>query len=106
MNLQQTLEFEWRKLMAQIQNLRSKDFTVEKLDEKLQCMSLIWALPEEYAHLSSALLLWDSLDKHVVLQAFKSEELNCQLRTKVVNRAARGSFRGRRGQGGRGQWGS
>src|ERR1700761_3128931 len=75
------------KAMATIQNLHSSSFTIEMLDEELQCMALIRALPEEYRHLSSSLLLMDKLDKTVILQAFRSEELNCQRQTEVVNRA-------------------
>jgi len=48
------------------------------LDDELQCMALIRALPDEYRHLSSNLLLADKLDKGVILQAFRSEELNRQ----------------------------
>jgi len=75
------------KAMAAIQNLRSSKFTIEMLDEELQCMALIRALPEEYRHLSSSLLLMDKLDKNVILQAFRSEELNRQRQTETVNHA-------------------
>ena len=68
-----------------IQNLGPSGFTIEMLDEELQCMALIRALPEEYCHLSSSLLLMDKLDKTVILQAFHSEELNHQRQTEVVN---------------------
>jgi hypothetical protein len=64
------------KAMGTIQNLCPKDFTLEKLDEELQSMALIRALPDEYAHLSSSLLLMENLDKNTILQAFRSEELN------------------------------
>jgi transposase InsO family protein len=87
------------KAMATIQNLRPSDFTIEKLDEELQCMALIRALPEEYRHLSSSLLLMDKLDKNVILQAFRSEELNRQRQTEMVNRAK--AFHGAHGKG---QW--
>src|SRR6267154_979739 len=66
------------KAMQTIQNLRPVGFTIEQLDEELQCMALIRALPEEYRHLSSTLLLADKLDKATILQAFRSEELNRQ----------------------------
>ncbi|KAJ8489432.1 hypothetical protein ONZ45_g13597 [Pleurotus djamor] len=86
--------------MANIQNLRPKDFSVEKLDGELQCMALIRALTDEYKHLSSALLLVEELDKDTILQAFRSEELNRQ-RTEAANRVAAGGSRGRnRGRGG------
>ena len=62
--------------MAKIQNLRPSRFTIEMLDEELQCMAMIRALPEEHRHLSSSLLLLDKLDKNVILQAFRGEEQN------------------------------
>ena len=75
------------KAMATIQNLRPSSFTIDMLDEELQCMALIRALPEDYRHLSSNLLLMDKLDKNVILQAFRNEELNRQRQTEMVNRA-------------------
>ena len=75
------------KAMANIQNLRPNDFTIETLDKELQCMALIRALPEDYRYLSSSLLLLDNLDKHVIMQAFRSEELNRQRQSEMVNRA-------------------
>jgi len=73
--------------MRNIKNMQLKDFTLEKLDDKLQCMALIRALPEEYSHFSTSLLLLDSLDKKRIIQAFCSEELNCQRQVETVNRA-------------------
>ena len=73
--------------MGNIKNLRPKDFSIEKLDDELQCMALIRALPEEFSHFSTSLLLLDSLDKDKILQAFRSEELNRQRRVEVANRA-------------------
>jgi len=64
------------KAMQTIQNLRPAKFTIEQLDEELQCMALIRALPDEYRHLSSNLLLAEKLDKATILQAFRSDELN------------------------------
>ena len=75
------------KAMATIQNLRPSSFTIDMLDEELQCMALIRALPEDYRHLSTNLLLMDKLDKTTILQAFRSEELNRQRQTEMVNRA-------------------
>src|SRR4051812_679041 len=66
------------KAMQAIQNLRPADFKIETLDEELQCMALIRALPEDYRHLTMPLLLLDKLDKSVIIQAFRSEELNRQ----------------------------
>src|ERR1700678_4038577 len=83
------------KAMATIQNLHSSKFTIEMLDKELQCMALIRAFPEDYHHLSSSLLLMDKLDKTVILQAFHSEELNCQQQTEMVNWAKVFKLRGR-----------
>jgi hypothetical protein len=62
--------------MANIKNLRPNNFTIDQLDEELQCMALIRAIPDEYKHLTASLLLQDSLTVDKVLQSFKSEELN------------------------------
>ena len=72
--------------MQAIHNLYPKFFTIDKLDDELQCMALIRALPEEYRHLSSSLLLIDKLDKATILEAFRSNELNHQ-KTETANRA-------------------
>ncbi|KDQ23362.1 hypothetical protein PLEOSDRAFT_1079501 [Pleurotus ostreatus PC15] len=72
------------KAMANIQNLRPTGFTIEQLDEELQCMALIRALPDEYKHLSASLLLMEKLDKDTILQAFRSEELNRQRQTEQI----------------------
>ena len=66
------------KAMQAIQNLHPANFTIEQLDEELQCMALIHSLPKAYCHLSTNLLLVEMLDKATILQAFRSEELNCQ----------------------------
>jgi len=52
--------------MGNIKNLRSKDFTLKKLDDELQCMGLIKALPEEYSHFSTFLLLLDVMEQPLV----------------------------------------
>ena len=62
--------------MRKIVNLRPKNFTLEKLDEELTCMSLIRSLPEEYNNFTSSLLLLDSLDKTKLQTAFVTEETN------------------------------
>ena len=84
------------KAMANIQNLRPTGFTIEQLDEELQCMALIRALPDEYKHLSASLLLMEKLDKDTILQAFRSEELNRQRQTEQANRAGHKGY-GKRG---------
>ena len=83
------------KAMQTIQNLRTPEFSIENLDEELQCMAMIRALPDEYRHLSSSLLLMDKLDKTIILQAFRSDELNRQRQAESVNLA--------KGNGGKGQ---
>ena len=50
-------------------------------------MAMICALPEEYHHLSSSLLLVDKLDKATILEAFRSLELNRQQEAESVNMA-------------------
>ena len=84
--------------MANIQNLRPKDMTIDKLDEELEAMALIRALPKSYSHLSMSLLLLDKLDKDVVLQAFRSEELNQAKHMEMANQA-KGHFGRSRGGG-------
>src|ERR1700734_3098479 len=73
------------KAMQTIQNLHTPGFTIETLDEELQCMAMIRSLSEEYCHLSSSLLLVDKLDKATILQAFRSDELNWQRQAESVN---------------------
>jgi len=51
-------------------------------------MALVRALPDEFRHLASTLLLVDKLDsKAMILQAFMSEELNWQRNAELVNKA-------------------
>ena len=68
--------------MQQIQNLHPKDFILDKLYEELLCMAMIRALPEDYSHLVSTLILSDKLDKAIISQAFHTEK------TQRVRRAA------------------
>ena len=75
------------KAMQAIQNLWPVGFTIEQLDEELQCMALVCALPDEFCHLAFTLLLVDKLDKAMILQAFRSEELNQQCNGELVNKA-------------------
>jgi len=82
------------KSMQQIHNLRPSTFTLETLDDELQCMAMIRALPEEYSHFSSSLLLMEKLDKDLILQAFKAEELNRQHRAEIVEEKAAKVTRG------------
>jgi len=75
------------KAMQAIQNLWPVGFTIEQLDNELQCMALIHALFDEFHHLASTLLLVDKLDKAMILQAFRSKELNQQHNAESVNKA-------------------
>ena len=79
--------FRIEKAMQAIQNLWPVGFTIEQLDEELQCMALVHALPDEFCHLASTLLLVDKLDKAMTLQAFRSKELNRQCNAELVNKA-------------------
>ena len=90
------------KAMQTIQNLRPTTFTIDALDGELQCMALIRALPDEYRHLSSSLLLMDKLDKNVIMQAFRSEEQNHQRQAESLNQAKAGGARGK--WNGSGKW--
>ncbi|KAF5392083.1 hypothetical protein D9757_003374 [Collybiopsis confluens] len=99
--------------MAKIKNLRPAKFTVDELDKELEAMSLIRALPADYKHLTSALMLLPELDKDTVLELFKAEELQRTKEEQAVQRAAaaatsfvpRGRGRGRGGYGYRGSGG-
>jgi hypothetical protein len=55
-------------------NLRSTGFTLDNLDEELFSMTMIRALPSDYANFVSALLLKDKLDKSMIIEAFQTEE--------------------------------
>jgi len=57
-----------------IQELRPANFTVKTLDEELECMALIHALPQEHNNFASSLLLLDSLDLNKLRSAFQNEE--------------------------------
>ena len=61
--------------MKNCQALRPKDFDIAALDKELTSMVLIRALPDEYSHFVSSLLLMDKLDKDTVQQAFLTEEI-------------------------------
>ncbi|RXW16560.1 hypothetical protein EST38_g9290 [Candolleomyces aberdarensis] len=54
---------------------RPKDFDLKALDKELTSMVLIRAVPDEYSHFVSSLLLMDKLDKDTVHQAFLTEEI-------------------------------
>ncbi|KAJ2926186.1 hypothetical protein H1R20_g10903, partial [Candolleomyces eurysporus] len=54
------------KSMKLCQSLRPKDFDLKALDKELTSMVLIHALPDQYSHFVSFLLLMDKLDKDTV----------------------------------------
>src|SRR5215510_55733 len=83
--------------MIQIHNLRPSEFTMEMLDDELQCMAMIRALPEEYRHVASSLLLMEKLDKDLILQAFRAEELNRQHRSEIVDEKVAKAAKGAKG---------
>ncbi|RXW14129.1 hypothetical protein EST38_g11725 [Candolleomyces aberdarensis] len=60
--------------MTLCQSLRPEDFDLKALDKELTSMVLICALPDEYSHFVSSLLLIYKLDKDTVQQAFLTED--------------------------------
>ncbi|EGN91315.1 hypothetical protein SERLA73DRAFT_80703, partial [Serpula lacrymans var. lacrymans S7.3] len=69
--------------MHQIQNLRPTGFSLSELDDELTCMAMIRALPDQYAHFTSSLLLLGTLDKTQLRDAFLAEEVNRRRRAQV-----------------------
>lgn len=53
-----------------IKNLRPTTFTIQDLDDELQCMALIRALPDEFATFASTLMITDKLKKVDLVAAF------------------------------------
>jgi hypothetical protein len=62
------------KAAQDIKALRPSKFTLEDLDNELQSMALIRALPAEYNHFATSLHLIDSLDIEKLKSAFQNEE--------------------------------
>ena len=56
------------------QALRPQDFNSQALDKELSSMVLLRALPDDYSHFVTSLLLLDKLDKATITQAFLTEE--------------------------------
>ncbi|KAF7964777.1 hypothetical protein HWV62_3008 [Athelia sp. TMB] len=77
--------------MQLIKNLRTKSFTLDKLDEELQCMALIRALPDEFDSFASTLMITDKLDKASLISAFYSEEIQCSRRAIASANVAKAS---------------
>ena len=69
------------------QNLRPESYSLKTQDEELLIMTLIRALPEEYQHFTSALLLQKNITKESVISAFITEENNRvhQASTRAMN---------------------
>ena len=62
--------------MRLCQSLRPSTFTLDDLDKELTSMVLVRALPDEYSHFVSSLLVLDKLDKDSITQAFITEEIS------------------------------
>lgn len=79
--------------MKHIQNLRPDKFSLDNLYDELLCMTMIRALPDDYSHFVSSLMLRDKLDKATIVQAFHTEEIQRTRRStpqvsEVANKAA------------------
>ena len=48
------------------------------LDNELICMAMVCSLGDEYSHFASSLLLFQSLEKERLKEAFLAEELQCK----------------------------
>ena len=72
----QTLVARVNNSMLEIKQLRSPNFTLDKLDDELVIMTSIRALGEEFSNLTSNLLLQPSLDKQSLISAFVTEDIN------------------------------
>ena len=69
------------KAMQDIKSLRPSTFTLNDLDQELLCMTLIRALPTEFDHFASSLLLLDTLNLDKLKSAFQNEESQRLART-------------------------
>jgi len=61
--------------MRLCQSLRLSKLDLDALDKGLTSMVLIRALPDDYSHFVSSLLLLDKLDKETITQAFLTQEI-------------------------------
>ncbi|KIN93804.1 hypothetical protein M404DRAFT_170144 [Pisolithus tinctorius Marx 270] len=65
--------------MSKIQELHPKDtsspYTIKDLDNELVCMAMVCSLGDEYSHFASSVLLFQSLHKEKLKEAFLAEEL-------------------------------
>ncbi|KIO13203.1 hypothetical protein M404DRAFT_48676, partial [Pisolithus tinctorius Marx 270] len=64
--------------MSKIQELRPRDtsspYSIKDMDNELVCMAMVRSLGDEYSHFASSLLLFQSLDKEKLKEAFLAEE--------------------------------
>ena len=69
--------------MSKIQQLHPKEasspYTIKDLDNELICMAMVRSLGDEYSHFASSLLLFQSLEKDRLKEAFLAEELQHML---------------------------
>ncbi|KAK7034171.1 hypothetical protein R3P38DRAFT_2519054, partial [Favolaschia claudopus] len=61
------------KAMQDLKALRPEKFTIAELDQELESMTLIRALPSQYDSFVSSLLLLDTLDLFKLHAAFHNE---------------------------------
>ncbi|KIM60143.1 hypothetical protein SCLCIDRAFT_26785 [Scleroderma citrinum Foug A] len=77
--------------MSKIQQLRPKDastpYTIKDLDNELICMAMVHSLGDEYSHFASSLLLFQSLEKDRLKEAFLAEELQHMRRPESTSRS-------------------
>lgn len=60
--------------MQNIKELRPDDFTLNKMDNELICMTLLRALPEEYSSFPSSLQMLDKFNKEKLQEVFMAEK--------------------------------
>jgi hypothetical protein len=66
--------------MANIKSLHPTHFVLQQLNEELQCMAAICALPEEYSGFTTSLFLLNKLTLPNLHAAFHNQEQNVQHR--------------------------
>ncbi|KIM66588.1 hypothetical protein SCLCIDRAFT_21727 [Scleroderma citrinum Foug A] len=75
--------------MSKIQQLRPKDastpYTIKDLDNELICIAMVRSLGDEYSHFASSLLLFQSLEKDRLKEAFLAEELQRMRRPELTS---------------------
>ena len=66
---------EWKGNAGKQKNCMDAEFTLDKMDNELVCMTLLRALPDEYSSFASSLQMLDKLEKAKIQEAFVAEEL-------------------------------